>query len=199
MRTEPISELFSAVVQVVIFTLIPFIVWLITARKKESFFSWIGLKKIHSDKKKCLKTAVIAFLICEIAGQIVTRTILKADWNQSAGAGMGIKGLPSAIIYSYIHTAFSEEILYRGFIQKRLQSFLDFKTATIIQAFIFGLSHVVLTFNQLTLLQGIGLLLYPMIPGILIAYTNEKTADGSILPGWLIHGTLNIITHASQL
>ena len=112
---------------------------------------------------------------------------------------MGIKGLPSAIIYSYIHTAFSEEILYRGFIQKRLQSFLDFKTATIIQAFIFGLSHVVLTFNQLTLLQGIGLLLYPMIPGILIAYTNEKTADGSILPGWLIHGTLNIITHASQL
>ncbi len=199
MNTNFVGELIGSVVQVLLFTLIPFIVWLITARKKESFFSWIGFKKILSDKKKLLITAVIVFIICEAVGMALNYTVLKADWNTSPDAGMGIKGLPVAFLYSYIHTALSEEILYRGFIQKRLQSVMNFKAATLIQAFIFGLSHVVLTWNQLTLVQGIALLLYPMIPGALIAFTNEKKADGSIIPGWLIHGTLNFITHASQL
>ena len=38
-----INELVGAIAQVLVFSLIPFIWWLITARKKESFFSWIGL------------------------------------------------------------------------------------------------------------------------------------------------------------
>ena len=42
-----INELVGAIAQVLVFSLIPFIWWLITARKKESFFSWIGLKKIE--------------------------------------------------------------------------------------------------------------------------------------------------------
>ena len=193
------SELISAVFQVLLFTLIPFIIWLITARKKESFFSWIGFKKIGSDKKNCFKFIVLAFVICEVIGQILNNTILKAEWNVSPFAGMGAQGIPCALIYSYIHTALSEEILYRGFLQKRLQSIFSFKVATLIQAFLFGLTHVVLSFNQITFIQGVGLLLYPMVPGILIAYVNEKKADGSILPGCLIHGTLNAITHLIQL
>lgn len=199
MITLTINELISAVIQVLLFTLIPFIVWLITARKKESFFSWIGLKKITTDKKTWIKYTLIAYLICELVGRIVNYTIMKADWNQSAAAGMGIKGLPYGLLYAYIHTALSEEILYRGFIQKILQRKLDFKVATLIQAFIFGLSHIILAYGQVTLIQGIGLILYPMVPGILIAYTNEKKANGSILPGWLIHGTLNFVTQLLNL
>lgn len=42
-----LNELISSILQIILFSLIPFIWWLTTARHKESFFSWIGLKKIN--------------------------------------------------------------------------------------------------------------------------------------------------------
>lgn len=194
-----ITELLSSIVQVLLFSLIPFITWLFTARKKESFFSWIGFKKVTSNKKECVKFAVVAIIVSEIAGLIVYKLILKDDWNVSTSAGTGIIGLPSAILNSYIHTAFSEEILFRGFIQKRLQSVLNFKVATVIQAVLFGFAHIVLLLDKITFVQGVALVIYPIIPGILFAYANEKKADGSIIPGWLMHGTMNIFLRVAQL
>ena len=194
-----INEVISSVVQVLLFSLIPFIAWLLTARKKESFFSWIGLKKVSSGKKECVKFAIGSLIICEIVGLIVYIFILKADWNQSTSAGLGIIGIPSAIINSFVHTAFSEEILFRGFIQKRLQKILSFKVATIIQAVLFGLAHIVLIMDRLNFVEAVVLALYPIIPGILLAYTNEKKADGSIIPSWLMHGFMNIPLRLFQL
>ena len=40
-----LNELIGAVVQALFFSLVPLAVWYATARKKESFFPWIGLKK----------------------------------------------------------------------------------------------------------------------------------------------------------
>lgn len=194
-----INEVISSVVQVLLFSLIPFIAWLLTARKKESFFSWIGLKKFSSSKKECVKFAIGSLIICEIVGLIVYIFILKADWNQSTSAGLGIIGIPSAIINSFVHTAFSEEILFRGFIQKRLQKILSFKIATIIQAVLFGLAHIVLIMDRLNFVEAVVLAVYPIIPGILLAYTNEKKADGSIIPSWLMHGFMNIPLRLFQL
>ena len=194
-----LTELFSSVIQVLLFSLIPFITWIFTARKKESFFSWLGFKKVTSNKKECVKFAIISIIICEIMGVIVYKFILDADWNRSTSAGMGIIGLPSAILNSYIHTALSEEILFRGFIQKRLQSKFSFKVSTIIQSVLFGFAHIVLILDKLTFVEGLALVIFPIIPGILLAYTNEKKADGSIIPGWLMHGTMNILLRVAQL
>lgn len=193
-----LNEAGSSVFQILLFTLIPFIVWLIFARKKENFLSWIGLKGIGKDKKTAFKYALLAFAICEVLGIIVNGTIMK-EWNVSQYAGRGYSYLLCILLFSYAHTAFSEEILYRGFIQKRLQSKLGFWPATIIQAFIFGLTHILMALGQVNVAQGLVLLLYPMVPGILIPYVNEKKANGSILLGVLIHGSLNIIVHFSQL
>ena len=197
--TQTVNELIGSVVQILLFTLIPFIWWLITARKKENFFSWIGLKKPVGDKKKILLFMLGAFVICEVVGTILNFTVLRTEWNVSSFAGQGNSGLVAAISFSYLHTAFSEEILYRGFLQKRLQKSLGFVAGTIVQAAIFGASHVILSLSMITFAEGVALFLYPMIPGVLIAIVNEKKADGSILPGWAIHGTLNVITHLSQL
>lgn len=47
------QALANAIFQVVLFTLIPLIWWLITARKKETFLVWLGIKKPSvTDKKK---------------------------------------------------------------------------------------------------------------------------------------------------
>ncbi len=197
--TTTISELLSSIVQIVLFTIIPFIWWLITARKKESFFSWLGLKKPDGNRREIILFLIIAFIICEISGLIIYNSFLKTEWNHSAYAGMGAKGIPAMLLYCYAHTAFSEEILFRGFLQKRLQKQFGFVAGTIIQATLFGAAHVVLALGSITVLQGVLLFVYPMIPAVFIAVLNEKKSNGSILPGWLLHGTLNLFSHLAQM
>ena len=194
-----LSEVLGSIFQTILFTLIPLIWWFITARKKENFFSWIGLKKPEGDKKQIIIFIIAGYAICEIVGLVVTNIVITGDWNHSTYEGMGIKGLPVGFLYAYIHTAFSEEILYRGFLQKRLQNKLGFKAGTIIQAAIFGASHVILSYKIVTFAEGILLFVYPMFFAIIITFINEKKCKGSILPGWLIHGTLNFVTQLLQL
>ena len=194
-----LSELFSSIVQILLFSLIPFIWWLVTARKKENFFSWIGLKKPVGNLRNILILMAVAFVICEAAGWLLYNVFMKVDWNTSNFAGLGIAGLPCVILYSYLHTACSEEIIFRGFLQKRLQKQFGFVPGTIIQALLFGAIHVVLNLSNIDLFQGLVLMIYPMIPAVFFAFINEKKCEGSILPGWLIHGTLNLITGISQL
>jgi membrane protease YdiL (CAAX protease family) len=197
--TTFINELISSVVQVLLFSLIPFLTWFFTARKKQSFFSWIGFKKVTSSKKECAKFAIGAVIVCQIMGLIVYRYALSGDWNKSTSAGMGLIGVPSAILNSFIHTALSEEILFRGFIQKRLQKIFSFKIATAIQAVLFGFAHIVLLLDRINFVEGVVLVVFPIIPGVLLAYTNEKKADGSIIPSWLMHGFMNITLRLMQL
>ena len=42
-----LSKLLEVLLQVVVFSLIPFIWWFVTARRKEPFLSWIGLKAVR--------------------------------------------------------------------------------------------------------------------------------------------------------
>ena len=41
-----INKVISSILQIILFAIIPFIWWCITARKQQSFTKWIGLKKI---------------------------------------------------------------------------------------------------------------------------------------------------------
>lgn len=50
-----INKIISSIIQITLFSLIPFIWWLVTTRKKESFLEWIGLKKIDKENKKIQK------------------------------------------------------------------------------------------------------------------------------------------------
>ncbi|MDD4437761.1 MAG: hypothetical protein PHS04_06990 [Tissierellia bacterium] len=47
-----VNKIVSSIVQIILFTFIPFIWWLITARKKQKFTEWIGLKKTEGRKKQ---------------------------------------------------------------------------------------------------------------------------------------------------
>ncbi len=194
-----LNELLNAVVQTILFSLIPFIWWLVTARKKESFFSWIGLEKPVGNRRNILIWIACVFVICEAAGFLLYNLFMKADWNQQGYAGAGAAGIPAAIIFSYIQTAFSEEILFRGFLQKRLQKQFGFAVGTFIQSFVFGAIHVVLNLSNINLVQGIVLMVVPMITAVFLAIINEKKCGGSIIPSWIIHGTMNLITNLSTL
>lgn len=195
-----LNQLLNAIVQVLLFTTIPFVWWLVTARKKENFFKWLGVKKPECDSKKnLLLTMVLILTVCFLTGEFAIWLRGDVAAADSAYKGMGLAALPSVLVYSFIQTGLSEEILFRGFLLKRMAAKFGFTIANIIQALIFGAIHLTMVWGQVGILAGTVIVVYPMIPAVALAYLNEKKANGSILPSWIIHGTLNTISSIFSL
>ena len=192
-----LNELIGSVTQVVLFSLVPLLVWLLTARGKESFFSWIGLKSpvCGNGKKMILLTAAAALLY--IGAMLLCIRILPEGVTIAGSqfAGEGFAALPSVLFYAVLRTALSEEILFRGFILKRIRNRFGFTAGNTVQALLFGLLHGI-PFGIVTKSVSAFLLL-TLLPGLLgwyMGWLNEKQCGGSIIPGWLLHGCVNILS-----
>ena len=188
-----ISKLIGSVFQIILFTLVPLIWWLITARKDCTFFSWIGLKKCGKENKPLLWVCGIsaAFSLISILMLYAVRDV---DTAVSDFSGLGIKALPAILIYAILNTALPEEILFRGFLLKRFSNRFGFTAGNIMQTSVFGLMHGILFFDAAGALKAILIYLFTGSVAWLIGYTNEKKAGGSILPGWCIHSIANILS-----
>ena len=122
----------------------------------------------------------------EFTGEMILRDVLAYDRTRLA---------LSRTFLAFVRTALSEEILFRGFLLKRIQNRTGFKMANAIQAILFGLMHG-LPFGLTTKSVGVFLLL-TILPGLFGAYQgwlNEKRCNGSILPSWLLHSCMNLVT-----
>lgn len=191
------EELAGAVFQLLLFSLIPFIWWLIFARKKESYFKWIGIKKMVHEKR-IGNTLLITVLA--VAGYTVLTTLcikMVSDGITTAGsqfAGKGMIAIPAALIYGYIRTGLSEEIVFRGFLLKRMMSKFGFEAGNLLQAILFGLMHGLpfgLAMHNITV--TVLLTILPGTFGWFQGWLNEKRCGGSIVSSWLLHGTMNFI------
>lgn len=190
-----LNQLLNAVIQILLFAIIPFFWWLFTARKRENFFSWLGLKSPRCENKKRLALwMLLLFAVCLAVGELAVFLRGEVEAAESAFTGMGLTALPSLLAYAFLQTAFSEEILFRGFLLKRLAAKFGFAAATIVQALIFGAIHLTMVWGQVDLLAGAVIVVYPMIPAVAFSWLNEKKAGGSILPSWIIHGALNTVS-----
>ncbi len=194
--------LVSSIVQVVLFSVVPFIWWLITARKKLDFLKWIGLEK------PIIKDSFIKFLLILFAASgtyillmaIVMKLLLgEVDTAVTRFEGQGWNALFYILIYAVIQTGLSEEILFRGFIGKRLTNRFGFTVGNTAQAILFGLLHG-LPFGFATGNAAVTILLI-MLPGSIgwvEGWLNEKYASGSIVPSWIMHAILNILSALSS-
>ena len=192
-----LNELIGAVVQVLLFALVPLIFWFVTARNKESFCTWIGLEKPECKEpwKAVLLTGIVALLYIGAMAMCVRILPEGITTAGSMFAGQGISALPSLFFYAFLRTALSEELLFRGFILKRVQDIKGFSVGNTVQALLFGLMHGI-PFGIVT--RSISaLFLLTLIPGLFGWYEgwlNEKRCGGSIVPGWMVHGCLNLLT-----
>lgn len=197
-----LNELIGSVTQVLLFALIPFLVWLVTARRKESFLTWIGLKKpVCSNPGKAIGITVSAAAAYILAMNLSLR--LLPEGVTTAGSqfkGQGIAALPAVLFYAFLRTALSEEILFRGFLLKRLQNRFCFAAGNAVQAVLFGLMHGI-PFGLVTKSAAVFLLL-TAIPGLFGWYQgwlNERQCGGSVIPSWLLHGCMNFLTAVLSL
>lgn len=168
-------------------------------QKKQNFFSWIGLKKIQTEKK----TALLLWFFGAAAAFGLTSLLLPwiAKGTEDALAtarfsGLGWSALPAVAVYAVLSTAFWEECLFRGFLLKRLGHRFGFLVGNTVQAAVFGLMHGVLFFAAVGVLR---VLLVTLLTGLIgwgLGYLNEKQAGGSIFPSWAIHALSNLIAGA---
>jgi membrane protease YdiL (CAAX protease family) len=198
-----INETIGAVLQILIFSLIPFLVYLIGHKKAKGFFDYIGLKK---STNKANMLAILACLLFAAPTLILTlsnaeiREIMFDPFSITGkfrAMGLSASSIYLVIILAVFKTSLAEEILFRGFIAKRLISWLGYLKGNILQSFIFGIIHTLL-FAMMTSNYFFLILIFivPSIGSYVSAYLNEKMAGGSIIPGWISHGLANILAYS---
>ncbi len=195
-----INKIASSILELIVFGIIPFIWWLITARKKESFFKWIGFKKINkTNKKDTIKYILITSILFMSFSVLMLYMVRNIDTATSEFKGLGFSGLIPALIYSIFNTSLPEEIWFRGFLLKRISNKLGFEVANAIQSSIFGVIHGILFFNIVSIFKAISIVLFTGIIAYAMGYINEKKANGSIYPSWIIHATANLFSSIISL
>ena len=182
-----LTTVVNSAIQLLMFSVIPFLWWLATQRKhKKSFSKWLGIKtpKLSS---RLLAIFFIGFVALFATGPLIINSIqdrtLLANYNY---IGSGAEGYIAAIFYAFIQTALAEEILFRGFIAKRVISKTNFHFGCAIQAFLFGLIHVVSIYGAVSNLTLFLIFIFSTCAGWLMCYMNEKHSNGSILPSWIL-------------
>lgn len=197
------KKLTNSIIQIIIFSLIPFLWWLITSRKKMNFFEWIGLKKVNNIKENKLFAWIFSVLVLFlIISVFILYSLKNVNVASSEFTGLGIKSLPSILIYAIFNTSLPEEILFRGFLLKRIGNKFGFIVSNGIQSLLFGCIHGIMFFSAIGILKSMLIILFTGIIGWIMGYINEKKANGSILPSWFIHAVANIfsgIFYAFQL
>lgn len=200
---DSISTIFG---NIIVFLIIPFIWWMIKWRKKISFFKWIGIikPKLVGNWKW-----VIAFIIAyyffysfdvDIFMSAKDLEILQVSENVSSNiyAGLGFVAVIPALLKTFIANGFCEEVLFRGFVSKRLISKFGKISGIIIQAILFGFMHNViymLVGVEISLQYHIALFIFTGMGGLLLGLLDEKIYNGSIIPSIFLHGLSNFISY----
>ena len=198
-----VNTFISAFGQAIVFSLIPFIVYLISKKKAKGFFSYIGLKRSNAKANglALLLMIAIATPILLIASADPDFRSALLDPSSVSGRiramGFGLESSIALLLIAVIKTGLSEEILFRGFVAKRLIAVTSFRMGNMIQAIIFGAIHTLLFLNLTdNLLFLVSSFVMPAIGAYIKVYLNEKMAGGSIVPGWIAHASSNLIAYS---
>ena len=187
-----INKVLNSLLQIILFLIIPFLFWYFSARKQERFTEWIGLKKIKGAKKTTLAIIIVTTFYLLIS-LILLNSLKNIENATTEFQGLRFAALPAIFIYAVFNTSFPEEILFRGFILKRLANKLGFAKANFIQGLLFGILHGVMFFPLVGNLKSILIILLTSLAAFAMGYVNEEISGGSIIPSWIIHAISNLI------
>ena len=171
-------------------------------KKKSGFLNYIG---IYGTNTKSVLYAIFIAVLAYACSMLVLahfglqQLILNPNtpaWSLRSN-GFTLTEILKIFSFACIGTALWEELFFRGFLAKRLISFFGFIIGNIAQAVIFGLVHIAVFFLVKLNIELSAYLCIFLIPTFLaygMAYLNERVAKGSILPGYISHALLNILT-----
>ena len=154
-----IQTLLNTIFQLVLFSFIPLMWWIFGVRKKEKILTWIGLViPKFSNKSKAFIVSLLSITLLLLPGMYLIFTFEDKSLLANAKfAGLGFGGIIPVLIYAVVQTGLCEEILFRGFLNKRISHGFGFEIGNITQSVLFGLLHGVLLFgsvDMLTIVNG---------------------------------------------
>lgn len=193
-----LNQITSAVLQLLIFSSVPFVWYILTHKRVKGFFKWLGFKTAPNPPLKAM--------FCILAGFLVG-VFLPYMWLYKSGnlnyqgftvdafqqTGWSIETFTVILIWAVIQTSLSEEIMFRGFLCKRLCNKFGEKIGNTVQALFFGMVHIAALPDKNIPAMFIVLLLTGGI-GYTLGWLSLKKVQGSILYGWAIHATVNILS-----
>lgn len=192
------NQIISAVLQLLIFSSIPFIWYLFTHKKIRGFLDYIGIRTAPKPPLKIMFFILIGFFIALIfpymwlyqTGNLNYQGFTVDSFRQS---GWSIQTIYVILIWAVIQTSLSEEIIFRGFLCKRISNKFGEKIGNIVQALIFGTIHILALPNK-NIIAILTIVLLTGGVGYALGWLSLKKAQGSILYGWAIHATVNILS-----
>lgn len=198
-----IKELISAVLQITVFALVPFIFFLFRKDRNERFFGYIGLYGAPLNSIMLVLLAGILMIAAGISVSFISSGFREVLYSPNSVTGklhaMGLSPVSVAVllITALLKTSLSEEILFRGFIAKRLIKKFGYNTGNILQSVIFGIVHLLLFYfiAKSDVGAAIFIFIFSSAAGYIICYIKEKYAEGSIIPGWVAHGLGNTVSY----
>ncbi len=192
--------LISGLLQIVLFTIIPFVWWLFRIRKRESFFNWIGVKPIIiKNKRKYIHITITTFILMILPLFITILFMDTAIMATSQFLGRGSEVIVPAIIYSFLQTGLSEEVFFRGFLAKRLIARIGFSSGNVIQGLLFGLLHGAIFISFTGWKMAFIIVVVTGLAGWLMGYINEKHSGGSIISSWILHSFANLVAFIAAM
>jgi len=198
----------AALFQVLLFALVPFLAYVVTRRRVRGFGHYVGVRPCPPS---ALVPASVVFLItAPLAAGVYLIPSLRAVALSGTSAASGIATLdvaPSAfaiiVVVAFIQTGLAEELLFRGFLAKRLIARLGFQRGNALQALLFVAPHLLLFVGpQGAVLAPSGVALVVVTSAgmaWLFGWLNERRGDGSIIPSWLTHGMANTLAYSLAL
>ncbi|HAA15092.1 MAG TPA: hypothetical protein DCE41_26715 [Cytophagales bacterium] len=197
------QEISNAFLQVLAFAFIPVLIFLIRFRTLKGVLPFHGIQVApwRALGLGALFGVINAGLLLAIflVPEELRRVLLSPGTMTGKFRAMGWSGasLMLLVVDAMVKTALSEEILFRGFVAKRMIAVWGMRRGNIAQAILFGAVH---TLIFLPITQSPSFLIMIFLAPALVAYgiviINERHAKGSIFPGWLAHGLGNVLAYS---
>lgn len=191
--TQPLPFLLQALGQVLIALLVPFVWWLVTARKQQGFFGWLGWRRPRPQDARVLAATMAGTFVFSSALGLWLIPLVAGQNATSQFTGLGWAGLPLVLVYATLGTSVWEESLFRGFLLKRVAARAGFWWGNSVQSVLFGALHMVPFMIIVGPGQGAVVGLFSASLAFAMGYINERLAGGSIVPSWCLHAAANLL------
>ena len=202
------TSVISAVLQALLFSMPPFITYVVTRRAVGGFRHYVGLYA-------CPPRALVgAGAVVVVTAPFAVGVYLIPSLREVVMAGTSVAARiaalePSAetfaiiLVVACVQTGLAEEVLFRGFIAKRLIAWLGFQRGNALQSAVFVLPHLLLFVGSGSAAFGLaGLAVatsFPAVVAWLAGWLNERRGGGSIVPGWAVHSAANVLAFSVAL
>lgn len=193
-----LNQINSAILQLLLFLSVPFMWYVVTHKKINGFFVWLGIKVAPKPPLKVMLCILIGFLVVVFLPYMWLYQSENLNYqgftvDAFRQSGWSIQTLCVILIWAILQTSLSEEILFRGFLCKRCCNKFGEKIGNTVQAIIFGMVHTAALPDKNIFAILIVVLLTGGI-GYVLGWLSSKKVQGSILYGWVIHATVNILS-----